>query len=173
MSDPIIETQHLILRRLASYDAAALHEMLSDPDTMRYWSTVPHVERAETETWVAESVAATARGDAHDFAVLREGRVVGRAAFWMGNEIGFLFHRDVWGQGVAREAVGALLRYGFETLRFTKVRADVDPANLRSLTLLERLGFRRSGYAERTFKIGENWVDSVYLELAAADFVAA
>ena len=52
------------------------------------------------------------------------------------------------------------------------MRADVDQANLRSLALLERLGFRRTGYAERTFKIGENWVDSVYLELRAADFVA-
>jgi RimJ/RimL family protein N-acetyltransferase len=170
MSDPILETPRLILRRLASYDAPVLHEMLSDAETMRFWSTVPHVEMAETEAWVAESVAATARGDAHDFAVLRDGKVVGRVAFWMGNEIGFLFHRSVWGQGVAREAVGALLRYGFETLNFASVRADVDPGNIRSLTLLERLGFKRAGYAERTFKIGETWVDSVYLELKAEAF---
>jgi RimJ/RimL family protein N-acetyltransferase len=167
---PILETPRLILRRLTAYDAPALHEMLSDAETMRYWSSLPHAEFAETEGWVAESIAATSRGDAHDFAVLREGRVVGRVAFWMGNEIGFLFHRDVWGQGIAREAVGALLRYGFESLKFTAIRADVDPANLRSLLLLERLDFRRTGYAERTFKIGENWVDSVYLELAAEDF---
>jgi RimJ/RimL family protein N-acetyltransferase len=170
MTEPILETPRLILRRLASYDAPGLHEMLSDAETMRYWSTVPHVALAETEAWVAESSAAVARGDAHDFAVLRDGRLVGRVAFWMGNEIGFLFHREVWGQGIAREAVGALLRHGFETLHFTSVRADVDPANLRSLTLLERLGFKRTGYAERTFKIGENWVDSVYLELKADTF---
>lgn len=173
MSDPIIETPRLFLRRLASYDAAVLHEMLSDAETMRFWSTVPHVEMAETEAWVSESVAATSRGDAHDFAVLRDGRVVGRVAFWMGNEIGFLFHRDVWGQGIAREAVGALLRYGFEVLKFASVRADVDPNNSRSLNLLARLGFQRTGTAERTFKIGETWVDSVYLELKAAAFVAA
>jgi ribosomal-protein-alanine N-acetyltransferase len=170
VSDPIIETPRLILRRLANYDAPALHAMLSDAETMRFWSTVPHVALAETETWVAESVAATTRGDAHDFAVLRAGRVVGRVAFWMGNEIGFLFHRDVWSQGIAREAVGALLRYGFETLKFGGVRADVDPANIRSITLLERLGFQRTGYTERTFKIGENWVDSLYLELKAEGF---
>jgi RimJ/RimL family protein N-acetyltransferase len=170
MTEPIIETPRLILRRLVGYDAPALHEMLSDAETMRFWSTIPHVEIAETEAWVAESIAATTRGDAHDFAVLRDGRLVGRVAFWMGNEIGFVFHRDVWGQGIAREAVGALLRHGFETLRFTSIRADVDPANLRSLTLLERLGFKRTGYAERTFKIGENWVDSVYLELTADAF---
>jgi len=170
MSDPILETPRLILRRLANYDAPALHEMLSDAETMRFWSTLPHVEMAETEAWVAESVAATARGDAHDFAVLREGRVIGRVTFWMGNEIGFLFHRDVWGQGLAREALAALLRYGFEELTFKTVRADVDPGNLRSLAVLERLGFKRTGYAERTFKIGETWVDSVYLELTADQF---
>jgi RimJ/RimL family protein N-acetyltransferase len=127
---------------------------------------------AETDAWVAESVKATTRGDAHDFAVLRDGRLVGRAAFWMGNEIGFLFRRDVWGQGIAREAVGALLHHGFETLKFSNVRADVDPENIRSLALLERLGFKRTGYAERTFKIGENWVDSVYLELKADEFAS-
>lgn len=170
MSEPILETPRLILRRLAVYDAPALHRMLSDGETMRYWSSLPHVEMAETEAWIAESMAAMVRGDAHDFAVLREGRVVGRVAFWMGNEVGFLFHREVWGQGIAREAVGALLGYGFDVLTFKSVRADVDPGNLRSLTLLERLGFRRTGTAERTFKIGENWVDSVYLELKAEAF---
>jgi RimJ/RimL family protein N-acetyltransferase len=166
---PILETPRLVVRRLTSYDAPALHEMLSDPETMRYWSSLPHVEPAETESWVAESVAATTRGDAHDFAVLRDGHLIGRVAFWMGNEVGFLFHRNVWGQGIAREAVSALLRYGFATLGFESARADVDPENLRSLALLERLGFRRTGYAERTFKIGERWTDSVYLELTAAD----
>ena len=169
MSDPILETQRLILRRLAVYDVPVLHEMLSDAETMRYWSTLPHTDLEETEAWVRDSVEAQARGDAHDFAVLRDGRLVGRTAFWMGNEIGFLFHRDVWGQGIAREATGALLRYGFATLNFSSVRADVDPQNQRSLNLLERLGFRRTGYAERTFKIGETWVDSVYLELTAAE----
>jgi RimJ/RimL family protein N-acetyltransferase len=167
---PILETPRLILRRLTAYDSAALHAMFSDAETMRYWSSLPHEQLAETEAWIEESVQTMARGDGHDFAVLREGRVIGRAAFWMGNEIGFIFDRSVWGQGIAREAVGALLRYGFDTLGFESVRADVDPENLRSVILLERLGFRRTGYAERTFKLGDRWTDSVYLELAATDF---
>ena len=88
----------------------------------------------------------------------------------MGNEIGFLFSRDVQGRGYATEAVQAVLRFGFDRLGFKTVRADVDPDNARSLKLLERLGFTRTGTAERTFKIGERWVDSVYLELARAGF---
>ena len=169
---PIIETARLVLRPLQAYDLAALHRMLSDPEVMRYWSTPPHTETSETAAWIEDSIAAMARGDASDFAVLLEGRMVGRVAFWMGNEIGFLFDRAVWGQGVAGEAVAAMLRHGFDTLGFDSVRADVDPRNTGSLKLLERLGFRRTGTAERTFKIGETWVDSVYLELAKADLAA-
>ena len=169
-ASPILTTPRLVLRPLLAYDAPALHAMFSDAETMRYWSSLPHTALAETEAWVAESIAAMARGDGHDFTVLRDGHVIGRVSFWMGNEVGFLFHREVWGQGVAGEAMTALLRFGFETLKFANVRADVDPENLRSLKLLERLGFRRTGYAERTFKLGDRWTDSVYLELAKADF---
>jgi RimJ/RimL family protein N-acetyltransferase len=170
MAIPVLETPRLILRRLQSYDAAPLHGMLSDPEVMRFWSSLPHVDPSETEAWVAESIAANARGDSHDFAVLHDGRLVGRVAFWMGDEVGFLFDRSVWGQGIAREAVAALLGYGFGTLGFDRARADVDPRNAASLKLLEALGFRRTGFAEKTFKIGDAWVDSVYLELAKADF---
>ena len=170
---PILETPRLLLRRLAPYDAPALHTLLSDPEIMQYWSSLPHQTQAETDAWVQESIAAIARGDAHDFAVLREGRLVGRVAFWMGNEIGFIFDRAVWGQGVAREAATALLRYGFETLGFQSVRADIDPDNKRSRALLERLGFRQTGYAERTFNLGGRWTDSAYFELTAEAFSAS
>ena len=168
---PILETPRLILRRLTRYDAPAFHAMFSDAETMRYWSSLPHEKLAETEAWIEESLQTMARGDGHDFAVLHAERVVGRAAFWMGNEIGFIFHRDVWGQGIAREALGAVLRFGFDALQFETVRADVDPENLRSVVLLERLGFRRTGYAERTFKLGDRWTDSVYLELTRDGFI--
>jgi RimJ/RimL family protein N-acetyltransferase len=165
-----IETERLLLRRIMAYDAPALHAMLADAETMRYWSSLPHRTLAETQSWVDEAVAANQRGDGHDFVALHQGRVIGRCAFWSGNEVGFLFHRDVWGRGFAREALSAMLRFGFETLGFKSARADVDPDNARSLKLLEALGFKQAGRAERTFQIGDTWFDSVYLTLKAADF---
>ena len=35
--------------------------------------------------------------------------------------------------------------------------------------LLARLGFRETGRAERTFQLGEEWCDSLYLSLRRAD----
>jgi RimJ/RimL family protein N-acetyltransferase len=169
-ASPVIETERLILRPLMSYDAPAMHEMLSDAETMRYWSTLPHRSLVETETWVNEAVATNRRGEGHDFAVLHEARVIGRSAFWSGNEVGFLFRRAVWGRGFAGEAMSAMLRFGFDSLGFKSARADVDPNNTRSLQLLDRLGFKERGRAQRTFKIGDEWFDSIYLTLKAADF---
>ncbi len=48
------------------------------------------------------------------------------------------------------------------------IKADVDPRNVLSLRLLRKLGFVETGLAERTLLIGDEWVDSVYLELRAA-----
>jgi RimJ/RimL family protein N-acetyltransferase len=43
--------------------------------------------------------------------------------------------------------------------------ADVDPRNVASLRVLDRLGFKETGRAERTFLLGDEWCDSVYLAL--------
>jgi RimJ/RimL family protein N-acetyltransferase len=162
---PILTTARLTLRALRMSDAPALHPWLSDAEVMRYWSTPPHRAFAETENWVQTSLDEMARGNAQDFAVEYEGRIIGRIAFWQGDEIGFLFDPAIWGQGFAGEALAAVAAYGFGTLGFKQIRADVDPEHIASLRVLERAGFQRTGFARNTYEIGGKWVDSVYLSL--------
>nr|WP_298688148.1 GNAT family protein [uncultured Dongia sp.] len=162
---PTLTTPRLTLRQLAMSDVHALHAWLSDPQVMRYWSTLPHTDIKQTEAWVQLSLDAMAKGEAQDFAVLFEGRVIGRVAFWQGDEIGFFFDPKMQGKGFAAEALRAIAAYGFEILGFTEIRADVDPDNAASLRVLERVGFQRTGTAEKTFEIGGKWFDSVYLSL--------
>ncbi len=142
-----------------------MHAVLGDPAAMRYWSTLPHAELAQSEAWVAVTIAAIASGGCDDFFVERDGALIGKAGLWNGDEIGFLFSPAVWGQGYAREALGAVIRHAFTTGGRTQIRADVDPRNERCLRLLGGLGFRETGRAERTFCIGGEWSDSVYLVL--------
>jgi ribosomal-protein-alanine N-acetyltransferase len=175
VTTPVLTTERLILRPLVLEDATALHPLLSDPAVMRYWSTLPHTEFAETEDWVRGSVAAQAAGTAHDFAVLHAGRLIGRIGFWQGPEIGFFFDPAEQGKGFASEALKAMIglafgrlgfgRLGFDGLGFDEIVADVDPDNAPCLRLLERNGFVRTGFAEKTFEIGGRFFDSVYLAL--------
>ncbi|MBI2255970.1 MAG: GNAT family N-acetyltransferase [Proteobacteria bacterium] len=160
-----LTTPRLTLRPLAMTDAPALHPWMSDPDVMRFWSTLPHKELAETEAWVRVSVEAQAEGTAHDFAVLHDGKVVGRMAFWQGAEIGFFFDPRHQGKGFASEALKAMIAHAFDTLGFDEIVADVDPHNEASLRLLERNGFMRTGFAKDTFEIGGKSFDSIYLAL--------
>lgn len=154
----------LTLRRFTSGDGITLHAIMSDPDVMRFWSTLPHSDIAQTEEFLARTIASVDAGESDDFAVIHNGVLVGKAGLWKGNEIGFLFAKSVWGAGIAREAVAAVIERA--RLRgVPSIMADVDPRNLRSVKFLERLGFETTGEARNTYLIGGHWTDSVYLEL--------
>jgi len=60
-------------------------------------------------------------------------------------EAGYGIARDYWGQGIASEALRAILRFGFEDMNLNRVFARTIADNLESVRLLERLGFQREG----------------------------
>jgi RimJ/RimL family protein N-acetyltransferase len=167
MLPTIVRTERLILRPFEPGDAQPMHAILSDADAMRYWSTLPHADLAQTERWIGESIRSVAAGESDDFVVVHEGRVVGKAGLWKGNELGMLFARSTWGTGIAREAVQAVIDRGRER-GLKSITADVDPRNVRAVRFLEKFGFVKTGEAKQTYNIGGLWTDSVYLELALA-----
>ena len=167
----IIVTPRLTLRRFRPDDAAEFHAILSDRETMRYWSTPPHRDISETRDWVDRTIAAVAVGDADDFIALHEGCIVGKAGLWHGNELGMLFIKACWGHGLASEAVRAIIDRAFRR-GLSSIKADVDPRNEKSLRLLRKFDFVETGRAERTLRIGEVWVDSIYFELRGPAQVA-
>lgn len=162
-----IRTPRLILRPARPDDLYAMHAVLSDPRATLWWSTPPHETLEETRTWLDDMIA---NGPDHpDFVVELDGRVIGKAGFWKLPDVGYILHPDVWGQGIAREAVGAAIDHVFRTCDIETLTADVDPENAASIRLLERLGFSRTGFAERTWNVGGVWKDSLYYALSRAD----
>lgn len=161
-------TSRLTLRRARPSDLDDLHAVLSDPAAMRYWSTPPHTDVAQTREFLDGMIAA-APGDGDDFVVEHQGRVIGKAGFWRIPEVGYILHPAFWGSGLGREALTAVIGHAFATLGLAEIAADVDPRNAASLALLTRLGFRETGRATRTIKVGDEWCDSVYLALRRPD----
>jgi RimJ/RimL family protein N-acetyltransferase len=163
-----IRTERLLLRPARHEDTDAMHAVLSDPWAMRYWSTLPHTDVEQTRAWVAAMVES--HPDAEDFIVEFEGRVIGKAGFWRLPEIGYILHPQVWGRGLATEALSAVIGHVFAVRPVDKLTADVDPRNGASLRLLQRLGFVRTGYAENTLRLGDEMAHSIYLELTREGF---
>lgn len=161
----MIHTPRLVLRRvMEASDLGPMHAIMRQPQAMAYWSTPPHDSEDETREWLA-NMAATEPALGEDFIVEFEGRVIGKAGFYRFPDLGYLFDPAVWGQGFAREAVGAVIARGFAVHHLARVQADVDPRNKASLRLLERLGFTEKHRQARTWLVGDEWCDSVYFVL--------
>lgn len=159
-----IRTERLLLRRAQPDDAAAMHAIMSDVLAMRYWSTAPHREFAETERWIESMIDGDSR-KSDDFIVTLEGVVIGKLGAWKLPEFGFLIDRGQWGKGYASEALKAFIAHR-RSLGATELRADVDPRNLASLKLLGRHGFIETGRASATWRVGDEMCDSIYLKLS-------
>ncbi len=160
----VLTTARLTLRRVALSDVPAMHAIFADPEAMQYWSRLPHTDVTETEAWIEKTIEAVKAGEGDDFVVMHKGALVGRVGIWQNNELGLIFARSVWGSGIAREAIEALIERS--RLRgMTSIMADIDPRNLRVARFLAKLGFRKTGEAKSTYKIGDIWTDSEYLTL--------
>ncbi len=65
------------------------------------------------------------------------------------------------GRGLMREALEAVLADAFGRVGLHRLQANVRPENLRSLALLQRLGFEREGLAREYLFIDGGWRDHV------------
>ena len=74
-------------------------------------------------------------------------KIIGTICFWNISieqnkaEIGYMLHPDFQGKGMMQEAVEKVIDYGFNTLRFNTIEADIHPKNIKSIKLLERNNF--------------------------------
>jgi len=73
--------------------------------------------------------------------------------------LGFYAVRDGEGRGLMTQALRLTAVHAFGDLGLHRIEANVQPANLRSIALLQRAGFRKEGYSPRYLKIGGEWRD--------------
>ena len=166
-----IRTQRLLLRPYQPGDTDAVYAYQRLPEVHRYLYTEPRT-RAEVEAIVAERAGLavlTETGKAitlvAELAQTRE--LVGDCMlFWRSKEheqgeVGYVFNPAYHGRGYATEAVGALLRLGFEGLGLHRIAGHLDARNTASARVLERAGLRREAHlVENEFVKGE-WADEL------------
>ena len=172
---PTLRTARLVLRPLVEADAEAMHIALSDVELMRWWSSAPHADLAETRAYVAANAAQTQwltwaitvdGGEALGWVVLGEYREGIR-------ELGYILRRSAWGQGFAREAVSAVIDHGFGAMGLRRICADVDPNNPGSVRLLRALGFQQEGYLRQEWETHNGVSDSLIFGLLRDEWKGA
>jgi ribosomal-protein-alanine N-acetyltransferase len=86
--------------------------------------------------------------------------------------VGYYAFAPLAGDGYMTEGFALALDFAFRRLKLHRVEANVQPANRRSLALVERVGFEREGYSRRYVKIAGRWRDHVRLAMLAEDWTA-
>ena len=74
------------------------------------------------------------------------------------------------GQGYMAEGLELTLRFAFRVLRLHRVEINIQPANARSIALVEAAGFTREGFSRRYVKVAGRWRDHVRFAMLAEDW---
>ena len=165
-----IRTSRLLLRRANWDDLDDIHHVMSSPAAVRYWSRLPHASVDVTRAWFPSALLDADNPAMDEWVIEFEARAIGYMGIWKMPEFGFILNPDVWGRGLATEAAEAIIPYLFGKHELEALAADVDPRNAASLRLLKRLGFAETGFARRTFLLGGEWCDSIFLALPRPAF---
>jgi len=143
---PRLETERLILREWCSDDFEPLAEFLADGDVMRYLSGKP-LSRSDAWRSMATSIGHWHLRGHGVWAVERkaDNAFIGRIGLinpegWPGLEVGWTLGKPYWGQGYATEAAIASMNYGFLTQPVERLISVIDPRNVASQAVAQRLG---------------------------------
>jgi ribosomal-protein-alanine N-acetyltransferase len=159
----ILQTPHLQLREFIPEDVDALSQILSDPETMRYYPA-PHgragYDRAGVELWIERNRQRYQNDGVGLWAMelkktielkktqnMNTPELVGDCGIVLQQieaehlyEIGYHLRRDLWGQGLATEAAIACRDWAFANLKTDRLISLIRPENLPSRRVAERVG---------------------------------
>lgn len=173
-----LTTPRLVLRALRPEDAPVLHAYRNDPEAARYqdWPLPYSMAAAERLTVEQRGIAGPEVGGWVQLGVEQAGELIGDLAVGLDRTgatatVGYTLRPDRWRQGLGTEAVGALVDALFER-GTTRVVATLDPLNLASARLLERLGFGYVGRVQGGAFVRGAWVDDDRYAVTAAERAA-
>jgi RimJ/RimL family protein N-acetyltransferase len=155
-----IETARLRLRPLAEGDLDTMHSIWVEPGVRRYLWDDEQISKERAETVLARSIESF---EGHGFglwAVIhkKNEELVGFCGFRFLDdtpEIELLYGlaTPYWGTGLATEAAGAAIRYGFEEVGFDRILGIADTENTASRRVLEKTGMK---FEERVSQEGRD-----------------
>jgi RimJ/RimL family protein N-acetyltransferase len=157
---PVLETSRLLIRPRRLADTDDCLAMDGDPEVTRFvsgpWSD-PVVHRAFVEERTRGPYAvglgywAICHRDEAD-AFIGWVLLIPVDAVGPESEIGWRLRRSAWGRGFATEAARPVVTHAFTTLKLAEVIAAIDPDNVGSLKVAEKLGLRGRGIVQHQGK---------------------
>ncbi|WP_298140653.1 GNAT family N-acetyltransferase [Flavobacterium sp.] len=173
-----LETERLLLRRLAATDVKEIRELRGNPETMKF---IPRPLVTSDEEALAHFKLIDDKIESNEginWAITLKGNpkmigIIGHYRIQPENhrcEIGYMILPQYNGQGITTEAIKAVLEYGFEDLNMHSIEAVIDPDNIASERVLQKNGFVKEAHIlENELWDGKFW-DTVIYSLLKRNF---
>jgi ribosomal-protein-alanine N-acetyltransferase len=154
----VIKTSRLRLRSYRDDDLTDIVVLAGNWQVARWLSHLPHpYSEVDGREWIARVKQQHEAGRPRSFAIaLKESdRLIGGAGIdgttisgGDAEELGYWIGEPYWGRGYGREAVAAIIDYGFRVLGLQTIEAYTDPSNAPSQKVLLACGLQKAGEIE-------------------------
>lgn len=148
---PTLETERLVLRKLAHSDALQILKMRGNEEAMAYIPRPRLKSEDEALEFIGAVLEAMAEGKAINWVIAPKENpevLMGVLGYYNINyetnsaELGYMLESNYWGKGYVPEAVKEVEKFGKNSLKFLFVEAIIDPRNGNSRKVLEGANFK-------------------------------
>lgn len=146
----ILETDRIIIRETTVQDVDEFYRIYSDESITRYMENLfddPDEERCYTSKYI-DSIYNFYNYGLWSLVLKDTGRVIGRVGLTPKEpeypELGFVVGEKYQNKGIAFEACKSVIQYAKEELNIKIIQARVDSKNIKSINLLNKLGFKKT-----------------------------
>lgn len=173
----ILTTERCVVRETTVADVEDFYRIYEDPSISRYMEDLyedPEEERAYARDYIDKvysfygfGIWTVLKKNARDSEMASNERpwrdeVIGRAGLcyregYEDPELGFMIGADYQGKGLATEVCSAILRYGHEELGFERILAFVQPENLASARVCDKISMKREKQVEIKGHVYDIW----------------
>jgi [ribosomal protein S5]-alanine N-acetyltransferase len=84
--------------------------------------------------------------------------------------LGYYVNIEFAGQGFMGEGIPLVINHAFYSLGLHRIEANIQPGNIASINLVNRLGFTKEGFSRRYLKINGEWRDHERWALTVEDW---
>ena len=146
MTNAILETERLWMRKFMVEDAEDMYLLNADPEVIRYTGDKAFASVEESYNFIAAYNPYDTEGFGRWVCVLKDtNEIIGWCGLRMQPDIGLVdlgyrFHKRFWGKGYGTEAGLVSVEHGFKDHNLDVIIGRVDKNNIGSIRILEKCG---------------------------------
>lgn len=145
-----ITTERLTLRPFQINDIEATHQLLSDPEVMRFSLNGPYSKKKSTD-FIIQCMQKSENNLPSLLAIIdkKNSMLIGSCGFFpqkiLGKqelELGYRLLKDYWGKGLATEAAVAVKAHARDKMGLNRLISLIEKENTASIRVAEKNGFK-------------------------------